>query len=94
LQEAYICIFGPVQNGVGIHGRISITTFRVQAALAANPDFPIFQGDNKNGYNEKLRKSILVAMKKQPEPPQHTGLHTPNAEPQILYCHGEQYQHD
>jgi hypothetical protein len=65
LQETYVCILGPVQNGVGIRGVISITTFRCQAGLNANPDFAIFQGDIKNGYNEISRASILAAMKEQ-----------------------------
>jgi hypothetical protein len=67
LQEAYVRILGPVQNEVGIRGGIFISTFGVQAALDANSDFAIFQGDIKNGYNEILRESILAAMKEQPD---------------------------
>ncbi len=67
LQEAYTHILGPVQNRLGIHGRISITTFGVQAALDAHPDFSIFQGNIKNGYNKILCESILAAMKEQPD---------------------------
>jgi hypothetical protein len=67
LQELYVCILGPVQNGVGIRGRISITTFGVEAALDANPDFAIFQGNIKNQYNEISCESILAAMKIQPD---------------------------
>jgi hypothetical protein len=67
LQEAYVCILGPVQNGVGICGRISITIFRIQVALDANPDFAIFQGNIKNGCNKISHESILTALKEQPD---------------------------
>jgi len=38
-----------------------------KAALDDNPNFAIFQGDIKNGYNEILRASIIEAVKEQPE---------------------------
>jgi len=48
----YIQILGPVQNGVGIRGGISIIAFGTQIIMDANPNFAVFQGDIKNGYNE------------------------------------------
>ena len=56
-------IIGPVQNGVGVKGGISITVFGVQLMMAANPDFGVIKGDIKNGYNEASREHCLRIMK-------------------------------
>ncbi|EJK70875.1 hypothetical protein THAOC_07730, partial [Thalassiosira oceanica] len=63
LKTTYNSILGPVQNGVGVKGGISVTAIGVQAALDANPDFGIIQGDIKNGYNEVARESVLNAIR-------------------------------
>ena len=63
LQFEYNRILGPVQNGVGIKGGISITVMGVQAALDANPEFGYIQGYIKNRYNEVCRESIMLALK-------------------------------
>ena len=65
LQETYNSIIGPVQNGVGVKGGISITAYGVQAVLDAEPTFCVFQGDLKNGYNEIGREAILSAMREE-----------------------------
>ena len=49
LNDTYIDILGPVQNGCGIPGGISITAFGAQVALNATPGFGIIKGDIKNG---------------------------------------------
>ena len=63
LQFEYNRILDPVQNGVGIKGRISITAMGVQAALDANPDFRYIQGDIKNKYNEVCSESVMSTLK-------------------------------
>jgi len=63
LQATYNDIVGPVQNGVGLKNSISITAIGIQAAMDANPDFGVIQGDIKNGYNEISRKSVLDAIR-------------------------------
>lgn len=45
-------MLGPIQNGVGVLGGISITAFGIQAAIDASPGFASIQGNLKNGYNE------------------------------------------
>ena len=60
-------VLEPVQNGVCVKGCISKTVFGIQAALDDNPNFAIFQGGIKNGYNEISRASIIEAVKEQPE---------------------------
>ena len=67
LQASFASILEPVQNGVCVKGGISKTIFGIQAALDANPDYAIFQGDIKNGFNEISRASIIEAVKEQPE---------------------------
>ena len=63
LQATYNDIVGPVQNGVGLKNGISVTAIGIQAAMDANPDFGVIQGDIKNGYNEISRKSVLDAIR-------------------------------
>ncbi len=58
----YSNILGPVKNGIGLKNDISITAFRIQAALERNPSFVTIQGDIKNGYNKIDRESIATAM--------------------------------
>ena len=67
LQASFARILEPVQNGVCVKGGISKSVFRIQAVLDANPNFAIFQGDIKNGFNEVSRASIIEAVKEQPE---------------------------
>ncbi len=56
---------GPVQNGVGIRGEISVTVFGVQVAMDAKLSFSTFQEDLKKGYNKIKCDSILNAMNKE-----------------------------
>ena len=63
LQSSYNSIIGPVQNGVGVRGGISITVFAVVAALAAAPAFGCMQSDLMNGYNDVMREGVLVNIK-------------------------------
>ena len=67
LQASFARILEPVQNGVCVKGGISKSIFGIQAVLDANPNFAIFQGDIKNGFNEVSRASIVEAVKEQPE---------------------------
>ncbi|EJK64395.1 hypothetical protein THAOC_14871, partial [Thalassiosira oceanica] len=60
-------IVGPVQNGAGLRGGISLTVLGVQASLEARPDFCAIQGDLKNGYNEVKRESVLASVRERPE---------------------------
>jgi hypothetical protein len=62
LKATFNKIVGPVQNGVGTQGGMSITAFGVTAELDAAPEFGVIQGDLKNGYNEVSRKSIMHAL--------------------------------
>ena len=54
---------GPVQNGVGVKGGISITTFGVQAILDANPSSIVIQGGIRNGYNEMKSECVLFSIR-------------------------------
>ena len=65
LQDVYNEILGLVQNGWGVPGGISITTFGVQVVLDAWPYFDAVQGDIKNGFNKIQRESILASMKEE-----------------------------
>ena len=59
LQETYNSLVAPIQNGGVVSGRISITSFEVQAVLDANPGFGHIQGNIKNGYKEVQRESVF-----------------------------------
>ena len=59
LQDTYNSLVVPVQNGIGVSGGISMTIFRVQAVVDANPGVGIIQCDIKNGYSEMTRQAIL-----------------------------------
>ena len=63
LQSTYNEILGPVQNGVGVKGGISITAFGVMAARDAAPGHATIQGDIKNGFNEVQQETMLQEAK-------------------------------
>ena len=63
LQQTYNDLLGPVQNGVGIKGGISITAFTAMAAMDAAPGHATIQGDIKNGFNEVQRETMLQETK-------------------------------
>ena len=54
LQETYNSLVAPIQNGVGISGGISITSFGVHAVLDANPGFGVIQVDIKMGITRSI----------------------------------------
>ena len=63
IQSTYNKILGPVQNGVGISGGISITAFGLQSAIDASPGFTSIKDDLDNGYTAVKRDGVMVEMK-------------------------------